>query len=66
MPDKKQWWTTIREKFPNKTDDEIRQYFAEIAKRRKIRGTGGFYNNPELARTAQQRSVESRLSKKEK
>lgn len=67
MADRKpvDWWGNIRKKFPDKTDDEIRQYFGEVAKRRKIRGTGGFYNNPDLARTAQQKSVESRLKNKE-
>lgn len=64
MPDRTEWWDNIRKKHPNKTDKEIKAMFAEWAKQRKVRGTGGFYRNPALAKQAQQKSVEARLKNK--
>jgi hypothetical protein len=67
--DKKQLYESMRNKIGGKyqgwTDKEIDNFFIESAKKREIRGTGGFYNNPALAKSAQAKSVESRLRKKE-
>ena len=64
MPSREEWWERERKKHPNKTDDEIRAIFAEHAKRRKIRGTGGFYGNAEKAAEAGKKGLESRWKKK--
>jgi hypothetical protein len=67
--DKKQLYESMRNKVGGKyngwTDEEIDNFFKESGKKRKIRGTGGFYRNPALAKSAQSKSVESRLKKKE-
>jgi hypothetical protein len=66
--DKKQLYESMRNKiggvYNGWTDEEITNFFKESAKKRKIRGTGGFYKNPSLAKSAQSKSVESRLKNK--
>ena len=49
---KELWWDKQREKFPGKTDDEIRDMFRQWSNKGKKVGKGGFYKNPDLAREA--------------
>lgn len=61
---KKMWWERQREKYPDKSDEEIRQIFKDFGSKSYKAGRGGFYNNPDLARKAGEKGRQARYGRK--
>ena len=55
------WWKSQRIKYPDKTDEEIREIYRQAGKKGKgIKRKSGFYKNSELAREMGSRGGKSR------